>query len=69
MLTQGDAPALLVRRKGACLPEDLGRGSAEAEQIDWCRSVLLNLVIQASFVLTVATCRHVHPCALQITCS
>jgi hypothetical protein len=56
---QGDSPGLLVRRKGACLPEDLGRGSAEAERIDWCRSVLLNLVIQSSFVLTVATCRHV----------
>lgn len=57
-LWQGDAPALLVRRKGAGLPEDLGRGSAQAERIDWCRSTLLNLVIQASFALTVATCRH-----------
>jgi hypothetical protein len=54
---QGEAPALFVRRKGADMPEDLSRGTQQAEQIDWCKSTLLNLVIQASFMLTVATCR------------
>lgn len=57
---QGGAAKLLVRRKGAGIPEDLGRGSAMAERIDWYRTTLLNLVIQASFLLTVATCRCAH---------
>ncbi len=57
---QGGAEKLLVRRKGAGMPKDLGRGSAMAERIDWYKTTLLNLVIQASFLLTVATCRSAH---------
>ena len=40
------------------MPEELGRGGQQAEHIDWRKSVLLNLVIQATYCLTVATCRH-----------
>ena len=58
LYAQGDTDAkLLVRRRGAAMPEDLGRGGPLAERIDWCCSVLLNLVIQTGFELTVATCR------------
>ena len=55
---QGDDSGLLVRRKGRAMPEELGRGGQQAEHIDWRKSVLLNLVIQATYRLTVATCRH-----------
>ena len=55
---QGDDSGLLVRRKGRAMPEELGRGRQQAEHIDWRKSVLLNLVIQATYCLTVATCRH-----------
>ena len=41
------------------MPEELGRGGQQAERIDWRMSVLLNLVIQATYCLTVATCRSV----------
>ena len=50
---------MLVRRKGRAMPEELGRGGQQAERIDWRKSVLLNLVIQATYCLTVATCRSV----------
>ena len=55
---QGEDSGLLVRRKGRAMPEELGRGGQQAEHIDWRKSVLLNLVIQATYCLTVATCRH-----------
>ena len=54
---QGDDASLLVRRKGRAMPAELGRGGQQAEHIDWRKSVLLNLVIQATYCLTVATCR------------
>ncbi len=57
LMLQGDDSALLVRRKGRAMPEELGRGGQQAEHIDWRKSVLLNLVIQATYCLTVATCR------------
>lgn len=57
VLLQGDGSTLLVRRKGRAMPEELGRGGQQAEHIDWRKSVLLNLVIQATYCLTVATCR------------
>ena len=54
---QADGASLLVRRKGRAMPAELGRGGQQAEHIDWRKSVLLNLVIQATYCLTVATCR------------
>ncbi len=46
-----------MRRKGRAMPAELGRGGQQAERIDWRKSVLLNLVVQATYCLTVATCR------------
>lgn len=54
--TGGAAPELLVRRRGASLPPDLQLSGALFGAVDWCRSLLLNLVLQARFALTVATC-------------
>ena len=54
---QAGGSALLVRRKGRAMPAELGRGGQQAERIDWRKSVLLNLVVQATYCLTVATCR------------
>ena len=55
------------------MPEELGRGGQQAEHIDWRKSVLLNLVIQATYCLTVATCRHaattVSPASAQRNCA
>ncbi|KAK9832071.1 hypothetical protein WJX81_004065 [Elliptochloris bilobata] len=55
----GPGGPLLVRRKGAALPAELDLGGALSPRVDWCRSTLLNLVIQTSFRLTVAACRRV----------
>ena len=57
VLLQEDRAPLLVRRKGKSLPADLQFGGEVCEKVDWCRSVLLNMVLQASYDLTVATCR------------
>lgn len=46
------------------MPGELGRGGQQAERIDWRKSVLLNLVVQATYCLTVATCRYVAICSL-----
>lgn len=54
----GPGGPLLVRRKGNALPSELDLGGALSQRVDWCRSTLLNLVIQTSFRLTVAACRH-----------
>lgn len=55
----GAAGPLLVRRKGPALPAELDLGGVMSPRIDWCRSTLLNLVVQTSYRLTVAACRHV----------
>ncbi|KAK9814210.1 hypothetical protein WJX72_002314 [[Myrmecia] bisecta] len=47
---------LFVRRKGRALPADLALGGEKAGQVNWCRSTLLNLVLQTTFTLTVAAC-------------
>ena len=65
-MMQGGGSALLVRRKGRAMPAELGRGGQQAERIDWRQSVLLNLVVQATYCLTVATCRSV---AALMSCS
>ena len=54
-----------MRRKGRVMPGELGRGGQQAERIDWRKSVLLNLVVQATYCLTVATCRYVAICTLK----
>ena len=50
-------PPYLVRRKAKALPVDLQEHGDKAHQIDWKSSVLLNLVTQTSYILTVAACQ------------
>ncbi|DBA75282.1 hypothetical protein WJX77_005189 [Trebouxia sp. C0004] len=50
----------LVRRKTKALPVDLREGGDKAHQIDWKRSVLLNLVTQTTYSLTVSACQREH---------
>lgn len=47
----------LVRRKTNTLPVDLQEKGERAHQIDWKRSVLLNLVTQTTYSLTVCACQ------------
>lgn len=56
---QTDLP-YLVRRKAKALPGDLQQGGDKAHQIDWKGSVLLNLVTQTTYSLTVSACRREH---------
>jgi Uncharacterized conserved protein (DUF2045) len=52
----GGAPPLTVRRKGSTPPPELREGSPEAAGVDWHASVLLNLVLQTRYLLSIATC-------------
>jgi Uncharacterized conserved protein (DUF2045) len=53
----GDAaPPLTVRRKGSAPPPELREGSPESAGVDWRASVLLNLVLQTRYLLSIATC-------------
>jgi Uncharacterized conserved protein (DUF2045) len=45
-----------VRRKGAAPPPELQDGTLESGVVDWRASVLLNLVLQTRYLLSVATC-------------
>ena len=56
---QAEVP-YLVRRKTKALPVDLQEGGDKAHQIDWKRSVLLNLVTQTTYSLTVSACQREH---------
>ena len=56
---QAEVP-YLVRRKTKALPVDLQEGGDKAPQIDWKRSVLLNLVTQTTYSLTVSACQREH---------
>ncbi len=52
---QHDMPTF-VRRKGKALPADLQSHGEKFALIDWRKTVLLNMVLQTRFVLTVASC-------------
>jgi len=56
---QAEVP-YLVRRKTKALPVDLQEAGDKAHQIDWKRSVLLNLVTQTTYSLTVSACQREH---------
>ena len=56
---QAEVP-YLVRRKTKALPVDLQEGGDKAHQMDWKRSVLLNLVTQTTYSLTVSACQREH---------
>ena len=49
-----------MRRKGACMPTDVLSGQL-LRDVDWRASTLLNVVLQTTFSLTVATCGHSSP--------
>lgn len=52
---QANEPCI-VRRKGKALPTELLPGGSISHQIDWKRSVLLNMVTQTSYSMTVSAC-------------
>ena len=49
-----------VRRKSKVLPAELQAAGEKAHQVDWKRSVLLNLVTQTTYSLTVSACPREH---------
>jgi hypothetical protein len=53
----GGSSPLFVRRRAAQLPAELQWGGARSGGVDWCASVLLNLVLQTGYCLAVATCK------------
>jgi hypothetical protein len=48
--------AYFVRRKGKRLPDDLQLSGSAFASVDWCQTVLLNIVLQSHYSLTVVTC-------------
>ena len=56
-MLQARGSELVVRRRGKQLPSELAMGTPGSERIDWHASVMLNLVMQTSYQLTVAACK------------
>lgn len=50
----------LVRRKSKALPAEFQEAGDKAHQVDWKRSVLLNVVTQTTYSLTVSACKREH---------
>jgi hypothetical protein len=48
--------ALFVRRKAKQLPDELQLSGRDFPNVDWAQTVLLNLVLQSQYQLTVVTC-------------
>lgn len=59
MVVQAETP-YFVRRKSKFLPAELQAAGEKAHQVDWKRSVLLNLVTQTTYSLTVSACTREH---------
>ncbi len=55
-LTAGMAPVTLRRNVSSTLPPELRPGGRDFGTVDWAASVQLNLVVQATYVLTVVQC-------------
>lgn len=55
-VVNGGSPPITVRRNGSAPPPELREGSVEASGVNWRASVLLNLVLQTRYLLSVATC-------------
>ncbi|KAG2450433.1 hypothetical protein HYH02_004935 [Chlamydomonas schloesseri] len=55
-LATGTAPVTLRRNVSASLPPELRPGGRDFGTVDWAASVQLNLVVQATYVLTVVQC-------------
>ncbi|KAF6250398.1 hypothetical protein COO60DRAFT_1647137 [Scenedesmus sp. NREL 46B-D3] len=49
-------PPFFVRRKAKQLPEELQLSGAHFSQVDWAQTVLLNIVLQSQYQLTVVAC-------------
>ena len=47
------------RRRAGQAPIEVAEGAAEGATVQWRATVLLNLVLQASYCLSVATCRYI----------
>ena len=60
--SQSRESQLIVKRRTAQLPPELQVGSPASERVDWHASVMLNLVMQTSYQLTLAACRPVPGC-------
>ena len=58
-MVQAETP-YFVRRKSKVLPVELQAAGEKAHQVDWKRSVLLNLVTQTTYSLTVSACTREH---------
>lgn len=58
-MMQAETP-YFVRRKSKVLPTELQTAGEKAHQVDWKRSVLLNLVTQTTYSLTVSACTREH---------
>ena len=54
---QSRGSQLMVKRAAKQLPADLAMGTPGSEQIDWHASVMLNLVMQTSYELSLAACK------------
>ena len=59
LVMQADTP-YFVRRKSKVLPAELQMAGEKAHQVDWKRSILLNLVTQTTYSLTVSACTRDH---------
>ncbi|KAG2441015.1 hypothetical protein HXX76_003868 [Chlamydomonas incerta] len=55
-LAAGTAPVTLRRNVASSLPPELRPGGRDFGAVDWAGSVQLNLVVQATYVLTVVLC-------------
>jgi hypothetical protein len=54
------AAPVFVRRRGRELPPDLQWRGARCADVDWCSSLLLNLVVQTAYSLSVVQCKPHH---------
>jgi hypothetical protein len=49
-------PPFFVRRKAKQLPEELQLSGNQFSNVDWAQTVLLNIVLQSQYQLTVVAC-------------
>jgi hypothetical protein len=51
-----NSPPFFVRRKAKQLPEELQLSGSQFSNVDWAQTVLLNIVLQSQYQLTVVAC-------------
>ena len=47
---------MFVRRKGKQLPKELQLSGSDFDSVNWAETVLLNIVLQSQYQLTVVAC-------------